>query len=85
MWIILPFAVGLAGLALLSTWITALVWVGLIVAIAYAYLRFFQKHNEHEEYDDRLSPEKYDEGLQTYIGLVEKEKTQKDKTETNHK
>ena len=74
-WIILPFAVALAGLALLTTWITALLWVGLIVGIGYSYLRFYEKHNAHEEYDDRFSSEKYDEGLRTYIDLLSHEKS----------
>lgn len=79
-WILLPFAVGLAGLVLLTTWITALLWIALIIGIGYAYLRFFEKHNSHEEYDDRFSPDKYDEGLRTYIGLIAKEEKQKNET-----
>ena len=80
--VLLPFAIGIAGLALLTTWMTALLWIALIVGISYAYLRFFEKHNEHEEYDDRFTPDKYDQGLRTYIELIEKEKTQKSETKT---
>ncbi|HEX4920368.1 MAG TPA: hypothetical protein VFV92_06465 [Candidatus Bathyarchaeia archaeon] len=82
-WILLPFAVGLAGLVLLTTWMTALLWVAMIVGIGYAYLRFFEKHNQHEEYDDRFSPDKYDEGLRTYIDLIKQEKSQKSETQTS--
>ena len=80
-WIILPFAVGIAGLILLTTWMTALLWFALIMGIGYAYLRFFEKHNDHEEYDDRFVPENYDKSLRTYIGLVEKERDEKCGTE----
>lgn len=69
-WIILPFTVALSGLVLLTSLWTSFIWVGIIVSIAYAYLRFNDKHGAHEEYDDHASQEKYREGLQTYIDLV---------------
>lgn len=69
-WIILPFAIGLSGLALLNSMPTALVWVAMICLIAFASLRFHDKHNEHEEYDDHPTQEKYQEGLRSYISLV---------------
>jgi hypothetical protein len=79
--ILLPLAIALAGLALLSSLVTAIIWVAAIVSITYGYLRFNAKHNEHEEYDDHPSQAKYKEGLRTYVDLIEKEKeTEKNKT-----
>ena len=69
-WIIFPFAIGLSGLVLLTSLPSALVWLSVIGLIAFASIRFHDKHSGHEEYDDHPPQEKYDEGLRTFISLI---------------
>ncbi len=74
---LVPLLVALAGLALLATLPTALLWVAIIAAITYLCIRFNDKHNEHPEYDDHPPMETYSRGLQAYLRLVGKEEDRK--------
>lgn len=69
---LVPFFVALIGLALLTNLLTAFLWVAIIASVAYAYVRFYHKHNEHPEFDDHLSPEAYSHGLENYLKLLPK-------------
>ncbi len=72
---LVPVLVALAGLALLTSLPTAVLWVGIIATLTYVYVRFNAKHNEHPEYDDHPPRETYTQGLESYLHLLEKERT----------
>jgi hypothetical protein len=71
---LVPFLVALAGLALLTSLPTAVLWVGIIATLTYVYVRFNAKHNEHPEYDDHPPSETYTRGLESYLRLIEKDR-----------
>ncbi len=75
---LVPFLVALAGLALLTSLPTAVLWVGIITTLTYIYVRFNAKHNEHPQYDDHPLMETYAHGLESYLRLLGKERKHKE-------
>jgi len=71
---LVPVLVAAAGLVLLTSLPTAILWVGIIASITYVYVRFNAKHNEHPEYDDHPPPEAYTQGLESYLHLLERQR-----------
>ena len=70
---LVPVLVAIAGLILLTSLPTAVLWVGIITTLTYIYVRLNAKHNEHPEYDDHPPLETYIHGLESYLHLLEKQ------------
>jgi hypothetical protein len=80
-WLLVPVVFALLGLVLLTSILTALIWVASIVAFVLLYVRFSDKHVEHVEYDDKLEGERWVEGREKYFKMLDADENKKGKKE----
>jgi uncharacterized membrane protein len=80
-WLLVPVAFALLGLVLLTSVLTALIWVAFIVVFVLLYVRFSDKHVEHSEYDDKLEGQRWVAGREKYFKMLETDENRDGKKE----
>ncbi len=68
-YIFLPFAVGLVGLVMLMSLVTALAYAWLIVAGCFFAMRFYERHHRFDV-DERLPFERIQRAIDWYVQEV---------------